>query len=166
MKKLCLSAALLAVLSPAMALAVPAHEDVDAIDELTAIVAGSIGRTAMPIDRRIKLSRCPDAVSISIADKDSLAVRCPGNSWRLRVPLVAAGATTRFAAPLAGAGLPVIRRGDPVRLEIRTEAFAVSYAATAMDDAAAGQSFRVRTVDARVPVRAVAVARGRATLDD
>lgn len=166
MKMLSLSFALAAACAAPAALAVPAFEDIDALDELTAMVASSIGRTAQPVDRRIKLTRCPEAVSVAVADKDSLAVRCPGNNWRLRVPLMHMAATTGAQTSGVSAALPAIRRGDNVRLEIRTEAFSVTYAATAMDDAAVGQSLRLRTGDARVPVRGVAVAPGRAKLDD
>jgi flagellar basal body P-ring formation protein FlgA len=169
MKKFLAPLAFLSMLAPHHAGAAPVFEDLDAIDELTALMASSVGREALPVDRRIKLARCPEAVAIDFADRDSLAVRCKSINWRLRVPLAASrsdatlhGAATQRAALTA----PAIRRGDNVSLEIRTETFTVSYAATAIDDAAVGQQVRLRTGDNRWPIRAIAVAPGRARMDD
>src|SRR3546814_7355327 len=49
-----------AITAPYGAGAQQAAEDWQAIDALTATVANALGRTATPIDRRIKLARCPE----------------------------------------------------------------------------------------------------------
>jgi flagellar basal body P-ring formation protein FlgA len=150
-----------------------ALEDFEALDALTAMVAASAGRTAVPIDRRIKLARCPEAVSVGVADRDNLVVRCASIGWRLRVPLAAARAATGDSVGTAATAVPAtapqkaaIRRGDRVRLDIRTESFSVSYSATAIDDAAVGDRVRLRTADAKAPLLAIATGPGRAQLAD
>ena len=64
----------IAVSAPAQAQ--QATEDWQTIDMLTATVAGALGRTAAPIDRRIKLARCPEQASVTAIDAQTLAVRC------------------------------------------------------------------------------------------
>src|SRR3546814_7249710 len=81
----CLAAC--AIFVPSSAGAQQATEDWQSIDALTATVANALGRTATPIDRRIKLARCPKQASITAIDARTLAVRCAPLGWRLRVPM-------------------------------------------------------------------------------
>ena len=139
------------------AFAQQAHEDWQAIDVLTAMVASALGRTATPVDRRIKLARCPEQ-----------AVRCASLGWRLRVPMSgpanAAPAATGFARPTASA--PVIRRGDNVRVTIDTDSFSVSYAAVAAEDGRVGETIALRGNDTKSSLSATVIGPGRARLDD
>src|SRR3546814_15539549 len=92
-----------------LAVAIPtptAHQrygDWQAIDNRTAIVAGAMRRTAAPVDRRIKLQRCPEQATITAIDAQTLAVRCPSLGWRVRVPMAggadAASGLVPYAAP-------------------------------------------------------------------
>lgn len=150
------------------ALAQQAHEDWQTIDVLTAMVASALGRTATPVDRRIKLARCPEQASVTAIDANALAVRCASLGWRLRVPMSgpanAAPASTGFSRPAASA--PVIRRGDNVRVTIDTESFSVSYAAVAAEDGRVGETIALRGNDAKSSLSARVIGPGRARLDD
>lgn len=144
-----------------------ATEDWATIDTLTQMVANAMGRTATPIDRRIKLARCPEQASVTPIDAQTLAVRCPSLGWRLRVPMTgpagAMPASTPFSAP---ASTPAIRRGDAVRVSIETESFAVSYSATATQDGRVGETIALRGTDPKNLISAVVTGPGRARLMD
>lgn len=159
--------AVIAVGIPA-ASAQSATEDWQTIDMLTTMVAGAMGRTAAPIDRRIKLARCPEQASITAIDAQTLAVRCPSLGWRLRVAMNGPAGTTlvpaSFARPAAAA--PVIRRGDNVRVTIDTESFSISYAAVATEDGRVGETIALRGSDAKTMLSATVTGPGRASLSD
>lgn len=161
----CLAASLTAL--PA-AHAQQAMQDWQPIDAMTQTVANAMGRTAAPIDRRIKLARCPEQAIVTALDAQTLAVRCAPLGWRLRVPLSApAGAAsvqTSFAAPAATG--PVIRRGDNVRVTIESETFTVGYSAIATQDGRLGETIALRGNDAKNMLSAVVTGPGRARLMD
>lgn len=153
--------------------AVPAHaqqanEDWQTIDVLTAMVANAMGRNATPVDRRIKLARCPEQASVTPLDAHTLAVRCNSLGWRLRVPMTgpaeAAPAAAGFSRP--SASTPVIRRGDNVRVTIETESFSISYAAIANEDGRIGETIALRGNDAKSTLSAVVTGAGRARMAD
>ncbi|MFN3619010.1 flagella basal body P-ring formation protein FlgA [Sphingorhabdus sp.] len=111
---------------------------------------------AEPLDKRLKLARCPENPIIAPVVGDAVIVRCPAIGWRLRVPVRAAGATDKVAHI-------IIRKGDMVECITSGPGFAVSTQMIALDDAAAGQSFRVKSLTSPTPMTAVAKARGLAT---
>ncbi|WP_439567040.1 flagella basal body P-ring formation protein FlgA [Sphingopyxis sp.] len=169
----CLAAGLAACAAAAHpAYAQQATEDWQTIDVLTDMVAGAMGRTATPVDRRIKLARCPEQASVTAIDANALAVRCASLGWRLRVPLSTPAAGAANAAPTAVsysrpvAGAPVIRRGDNVRVTIDTESFSISYAAIAAEDGRVGETIALRGSDAKSSLSATVTGPGRARLDD
>lgn len=145
-----------------------ATEDWQTIDTLTAMVANAMGRTATPIDRRIKLARCPEQASITAIDSQTLAVRCESLGWRLRVPMAAqaGAATSAVFARSAPAAAPVIRRGDNVRVSIDTDSFSVSYNAIATEDGRVGETIALRGNDAKNMISATVTGPGRASLQD
>jgi flagella basal body P-ring formation protein FlgA len=159
-------AAFTAAANPAVAQ--QANEDWQTIDVLTAMVASALGRTATPVDRRIKLARCPEQASVTAIDANALAVRCASLGWRLRVPMTmpagAAPVTAGYSRPAASA--PVIRRGDNVRVTIDTESFSVSYTAVATEDGRVGETIGLRGSDAKSPLSATVIGPGRARLSD
>lgn len=157
-------AACAAAASPATAQ--QANEDWQTIDVLTDMVANAMGRSATPVDRRIKLARCPEQASVTAVDAHTLAVRCNSLGWRLRVPMTGpAGATQAgFARPAAAA--PVIRRGDNVRVTIDTESFSISYAAVAAEDGRVGETIALRGSDAKSMLSAIVTGAGRARIAD
>ena len=123
-RKILAGLAACAIAAPYGAGAQQATEDWQSIDALTATVANALGRTATPIDRRIKLARCPEQASITAIDARTLAVRCDPLGWRLRVPMTgpvdAVPAAAGYARPAQSA--PVIRRGDNVRFWRKADA--------------------------------------------
>ena len=161
----CLAASLTAL--PA-AHAQQAMQDWQPIDAIAQTVANAMGRVAAPIDRRIKLARCPEQASVTAIDANALAVRCASLGWRLRVPMSgpanAAPAATGFARPTASA--PVIRRGDNVRVTIESETFTVSYSAIATQDGRLGETIALRGNDAKNMLSAVVTGPGRARMTD
>ncbi|WP_374525674.1 flagella basal body P-ring formation protein FlgA [Sphingopyxis sp.] len=145
-----------------------ASEDWQTIDMLTQAVANAMGRSATPIDRRIKLARCPEQASVAAIDAQTLAVRCASLGWRLRVPMSgpagAAPAAAGFAA--APSSAPVIRRGDTVRVTLESETFSVSYSAIANQDGRVGDSIALRGSDPKTILSAIVTGPGRARLQD
>lgn len=146
-----------------------ATEDWQAIDALTGMVANALGRTATPVDRRIKLERCPEQASVTAIDAHTLAVRCASLGWRLRVPMTgpaadATPAAASFARPAAGA--PVVRRGDNVRVTIDTQSFSIAYAAVATEDGRVGETIALRGNDAKSTLSATVTGPGRARIAD
>lgn len=144
-------------------------EDWQAIDALTQTVASALGRTATPVDRRIKLARCPEQATVTAVDAQTLAVRCQSLGWRLRVPMTggganAAAAPASFAQPSSSA--PVIRRGDNVRVTIDTANFSVSYSAVATQDGRPGETIALRGNDPKNLLSAVVTGPGRARIQD
>lgn len=158
----------------AFAAAVPAvnaqqaNEDWQTIDVMTEMVANALGRTATPVDRRIKLARCPEQTTVTPIDSQSLAVRCASLGWRVRVPMsgpsnaVAGGSL--ITKPAASA--PVIRRGDNVRVTIDTDSFSISYAATATEDGRVGELIALRGGDTKSMMSAIVTGPGRARLSN
>lgn len=158
-------------LTAAAALAAPAGaqqttEDWQTIDTLTQMVANAMGRTASPIDRRIKLARCPEQASVTAIDAQTLAVRCASLGWRVRVPMTGPAGAATTAAFSAPASAPVIRRGDTVRVSVETESFSVNYSATAAQDGRVGESIALRGTDAKTMLSAIVTGPGRARLQD
>lgn len=134
---------LLLALALALALATTAFEDLDQLDAQLAVAAQSLGSSARPIDRRLRLARCPEGVQIDAADVRSLAVRCPALGWRLRVPL-ARSATAPVARTL------VVRRGDPLTILSSGGGFTVETAGIASEDGALGANIRAKLDGGRV----------------
>lgn len=165
-------ALVLALAAPATA---TAHQDTTALDKAVAAFAGkSIGEDGGPraaIDPRLRLKQCSTvALSWRTDAHDAVVVSCAAPEWRLFVPIrMPAGATvvTRpggaTAAPAAMAE-KVIKRGDPLVIEAGSDGFSITREGIAMADAAEGQRLMVRIDGGKMPVQAVAVAAGRATL--
>ena len=166
-RKLILSpvAIVAAVVAVPSATAQQASEDWQTIDMLTQAVANAMGRTATPIDRRIKLARCPEQASVTAIDAQTLAVRCASLGWRVRVPMSGRASATSagFAAPSTA---PVIRRGDTVRVTLESETFSVSYSAIANQDGRVGESIALRGNDPKTILSAIVTGPGRARLQD
>ena len=143
-------------------------QDWQPVDAMAQTVANAMGRAAAPIDRRIKLARCPEQPTVTSLDTQTLAVRCAPLGWRLRVPFTgpagAAPMQAGFAAPAATA--PVVRRGDNVRVTIESETFTVSYSAIATQDGRLGETIALRGNDVKNMLSAVVTGPGRARMAD
>jgi flagella basal body P-ring formation protein FlgA len=168
-RKILATLAACAIAAPIAAQGQAAVEDWQAIDALTATVASALGRTAVPIDRRIRLARCPEPATVTAIDANTLAVRCAPLGWRLRVAMTggAAGsspAAAPFARPAPGA--PVVRRGDNVRVSIDTPSYSISYAAIAVEDGRVGETIALRGSDRKSTLSATVTGPGAARIDD
>lgn len=164
-------------LALAAAAATP-HQDIAALDK---IVAGFTGRSIgedggarAPIDTRLRLKQCPTvALSWRTGAHDAVVVSCAAPEWRVFVPVrtpaaSAAGGTTASAVPVApvsaAAAEKIIKRGDPLMIEAGADGFSITREGVAMADAAQGQRLMVRVDNGKMPVQAIALAPGRATL--
>jgi flagellar basal body P-ring formation protein FlgA len=126
------------IVLPIALLAAPLHaqqfEDVAALDVQVAAVA----EAAQPIDRRLKLARCPESVAIDPPALGAVALRCKSLGWRIRVPLVQ-------SAKAEAASDIIIRRGDAVELISSGDGFEVSTRGTAIEDGSVGKAIRVKS---------------------
>lgn len=171
MRRFCLP--LLFVATPALAAA--PFQDTGAIDRavsaFTGRPIGAEGGARTPVDGRLRLAACP-MVSLAWRSEqhDAVVVTCTGPDWRLFVPVGAPAVPIPAARPAnAPAATPakaviVIHRGDPVTIAAGSAGFSITREGIAMGDAAEGARFLVKVDETRVPVQAVAVAPGQATL--
>jgi flagella basal body P-ring formation protein FlgA len=162
----------LALLLPVPGQAQTAFQDTRQID---AAVAGFTGRPVgaeggarTPVDPRLRLAACP-MVSMNWygAAHDAVVVRCTEPEWRIFVPIVAAPPAPFVPAPapvVAAKPAIVIKRGDPVTIEVNASGFSVTRDGVAMTDAAPGARFLVDVDGTKKPVQAIALESGRATL--
>ena len=134
-------AILSAIMLPSAAMTAPTtqFEDLDQLNASVALFLGDapLGRAsgAQPIDRRIRLARCPQPVALEQA-VGAVTVRCAALGWRLRVPLsIAAGEASQI----------VVRRGDVVELSVAGVGFDLVTSATAIEDGSTGKFIRVKT---------------------
>ncbi len=135
-----------------------AYENIDALEARVVAALGTDigmpGGPSAPIDRRMKLARCPTAATIHPPALGALAVRCDPIGWRIRVPLMRVAIT-----PMAAKAQPVVRRGDPVELFVETGSFSVSTEAIAQEDGAMGDRIRIKS-DPKAPIMIAEVVDG------
>ena len=123
-----------------------------AVAQFTGAEIGAPGGARTPVDRRLKLARCPSfALEWYGKSRDTVLVRCPeAGGWRIFVPL-AAGASHGAAV----AGPDVVSRGEMVTITVRGAGFSLSRQGEAMEGGAVGEWIRVRPVDKKAdPLRA------------
>jgi flagellar basal body P-ring formation protein FlgA len=132
----------------------PMLEDIPALDQRIAEVASFEAR---PLDRRLRLARCPEGAAINEA-AGAITVRCASLGWSLRVN--AAISANRAASP------PAIRRGETVQVMIVGESYTISHEAVATEDAATGAPVRVKFASSAKTMVATAIAPGKARMVD
>lgn len=138
-----LAGAACSLLLAAPVMAQIANEDLQSLDVRVAKFAASMGATAVPIDRRIRLMKCPQPAAIEPDTPGSLAVRCPDLGWRMRVSL-----NRPASARISQANAPIlIKRGDNVRVTISSATFAIDYTATATENGREGEMIGLRFGD-------------------
>lgn len=155
-------------LSPAQA---QQFEDLVALDaQVSAVLQGS-STTAQPIDRRLKLARCPEPIAIDSGAADSVALRCNAIGWRIRVPLAnvaRSGAKTVNAVqvkPLESGDI-LVRRGETVEIIVKGEGFEVVSSGVAVDDGAKGKRIRVKSSTGGPSLGGTVVAEGVIAMED
>jgi flagella basal body P-ring formation protein FlgA len=120
----------------------PVLEDLDALDARVAVFLGGTpadaGQRAQPVDRRLRMVKCPEGVAIDPPAMGAVSVYCASKGWRLRVSVL--GMAAAQPAEI------VIRRGDSVELAYVGSSFDVTTSATALDDGRAGGMVRVKTL--------------------
>lgn len=108
---------------------------------------GAPGGAALPVDRRLRLSRCsgPLALSWYGPRRETVLAECPtAGGWKVFVPLrPAANAATSAAA------VPVVARGEAVTVIVSGAGFAVSQSGEAMEPGALGAWIRVRSASSK-----------------
>ncbi len=100
---------------------------------------GESGGAAYRIDPRLRLARCPAALSVQPVNSASVEVSCTAIGWRIRVPLVDMSASMP-GNPIA------IKRGDAVQVSLRGAGFEITTSAVALESAAFGSAVRVKSV--------------------
>jgi len=145
------------------------YQDTSALDRAVASFTGRAigedGGAAAAVDPRLRLAQCATlALSWHGTNHDAVVINCTGPEWHVYVPVVSLTAPAA-ALPTRTAPAPVvIKRGDPVMIEAGADGFSITREGTALGDAAAGARLMVKVDDSRVPVQAVAMEGGRATL--
>lgn len=165
---LCTSTAALLYLAPAHA---QQFEDLNALDEQVAAVLQGGSQTAQPIDRRLKLSRCPEPIAIDSSNKDAVALRCNAIGWRIRVPLASAARSEPKIVMAeqvnpAETGEILVRRGETVEIIIRGSDFEVVTSGVATEDGSKGKRVRVKSSTGAAPLGATVVAQGIVYMED
>lgn len=145
------------IILPMLLASQPAFEDLDALD---ARLAAASDRTAVAVDRRIRIARCPEGAEI-VPDKSGfLSVHCASKGWRLRVATHGAGAITGNIGPL------LVQRGENVKVVIRGHEFTLNYQATALDTGRLGDAVRVRFVARGTMLSGTVSGQGRVDIID
>lgn len=153
MRALCLAA--IFMVTPATA--TTPLEDLDALDLRIGAWLGQ--REAQPIDRRLRLLRCPEGAVIAPPAGGTVVASCPSKGWRISVPLIGA-----VAVPPRGE--IVIHRGDAVELAFAGNGFAVTTSAVAVDDGREGGMVRVKSPTGASVVTARVRGPGSASIGD
>ncbi len=117
-----------------------AFQSHDAIDASVATALVGTGLAARPVDRRLKLAACAAPLSVASPAAGTVAVQCAAGGWRLRVLLDGPPATVTM--------LPIIiKKGDPVAVDLVAPGFSVSTSGVADSDAFRGARVRVRVAE-------------------
>lgn len=145
--------ALAATISPSLI----EHGSLDAaIAGFTGRPIGTSGGAASAVDRRLRLSACPNVrISWRTAQHDTLLVECataPG--WRLFVPVIpsVAPAMPHAAAMAGGASAGevtaplAIAKGDQITVAIKGHGFTISQTGQAIEGGPIGGWIKVKTV--------------------
>jgi flagellar basal body P-ring formation protein FlgA len=111
---------------------------------------GEPGGPAAPIDSRLMLAQCTSSVIIDPPAMGAIALRCPTQGWRIRVPLqrlqgAMGGGSASYASAAPQRADMIVRKGDPVDLVAGSNGFSVSVGAVAQEDGAQGARIRVKT---------------------
>ena len=135
--------------SPALAQTYVDLAEVDRqIADFTGAPIGAPGGAALGADRRLRLTPCPQALTLAWygAGRSAVEARCPvQGGWKLYVPLTG-------GAGSAAAQLPVIVRGDAVTVRVSGDGFAVSQSGEALESGPLGAWIKVRGTARDAPV--------------
>ena len=145
--------ALVAALSASPALAqsyVDLSEVDNAVARFTGAPIGAPGGAAQGADRRLRLTPCPQVLTLAWygQGRSAVEVRCPvAGGWKLYVPLSGSGSSSNAAAEQAA-----VVRGDAVTVRVSGDGFAVSQPGEALESGPVGAWIKVRGPTAQAPV--------------
>ncbi len=135
-------------------------EDIPNLDRRIDDIVSTQGLKARPIDKRIKLARCPQQVEIEYSSADALAVRCARLGWRIRVQLIGSANAIGTDKSTMRPAVFEIKKGEAVELQYAGSGFAVTSAAIAMENGRTGDAIRIKFPKSRTPMVARVVRRG------
>jgi flagellar basal body P-ring formation protein FlgA len=133
--------------------AAQSFQSLDAIDGLVATSLVGSGLSAGPVDRRLKLASCPEPLGVDPPAFGMVAARCGSLGWRVYARIDEPPATATITPIL-------IKRGDPVQVELIAAGFSLSYSGIADNDARLGERVRVRIDQKASPVVGEAIGAG------
>ncbi|MEH6789202.1 flagella basal body P-ring formation protein FlgA [Parasphingorhabdus sp.] len=140
----------LPLLTIVLTAATPGFEDTSLLDRQVAghlgAAIGDVGGALAPIDPKLKLKRCAEALDISETHRNAVLISCPQIGWRIFVPVRLGGKGGN--AHNSGGGMaqePLVQRNQPVTMVIRRANFSVSYSVIAQESGALGDYIPVRT---------------------
>lgn len=126
-----------ALLLPLLLAGQPVFEDLAALD---AQLAKASDHRALPVDRRLRLARCPAPITLGPGQHGTIIVRCSEIGWQLHVPLAQQG-----SAGAADTVSPIlIQRGESVQVAIKGDEFTLTYQAVATEAGRRGDPVRVK----------------------
>ncbi|WP_169053462.1 flagella basal body P-ring formation protein FlgA [Alteraurantiacibacter aquimixticola] len=145
------------------------HGAIDAeVAAFTGAGIGTPGGARHPVDRRLRLSTCPQQLSLAWhgVRADMVRVECTaGQGWRIFVPVNSGGVTAAVAAaPAQARRMPGVERGQVLTITIQGRGFSVSQQGEALEDGSVGEWIRVRPEGNREAVRARIDTPGRAVI--
>jgi flagellar basal body P-ring formation protein FlgA len=132
-----------------------------AVARFTGAPTGQPGGARLPVDRRLKLSNCPEPLALEWhgGAAQTVLVRCPvAGGWRLFVPVEGGGQQAAKAQP-------VVARGEAVAIAVEGRGFTLSRQGEALEAGAIGEWIRVRPVGGKSDaVRARVIQPGRVAI--
>ncbi len=135
-------------------------EDLTELDRRISAIVEPTGSKARPIDKRIRLARCPQVATIDYASETSLAVRCQPLGWRIRVNLMQLSQPAHISSGRPAPQAIVIRRGESVEFRAKGAGFSVTITAVAMENGRLGDHIRVKSPTSKTPVSARVAGKG------
>jgi flagellar basal body P-ring formation protein FlgA len=145
-----------------LASSVGAFEDLSALDARVRVKTGAEigqpGGAIGPLDRRLRLAKCPEMPTIDPPLYDSIAIRCVPLGWRIRLPLQ----NVSLAAPASTA--PLVMRGDVVELVYNGNGFSASSSGTVLEDGSIGKTVHVKSSSSLVPITAIVSGAGEVSI--
>lgn len=152
-----------------VSIAAQPYEDVTALDlkvvEITGSEIGKPNGALAPIDRRLKLAQCPEAIIVETPRLQAVTLRCAALGWRIRVPLTMSN-TSSANYEMSTKAEFLVRRGDPVELIISGDDYQIDATAIALDDGAINSAVRVKVPTIKTPLLATVKSRGVVFMPD
>lgn len=132
-------------------------EDLDALDGKIAAALGD--NIARPIDRRLKLARCPEPVVLDATGSQTVVLRCYPIGWRIRVPTEGVTGSTNAKELL-------VRRGENVEIRFAGDNFEIISMGVATEDGYRGKRISVKSSTGNNALVATVTGEGAVNISD